>query len=118
MVGHLWFGLARRDYACCIVDRDRPTLTTACLHFDGWLDAGQWRFRQDLALVYGPSERPSVVTYQTHDISSRLAVLELQLHGLHRLDELRARLGGLATWLAANCLPEDLFAPHEGTLKD
>jgi hypothetical protein len=114
----LWFAYCQEGYTCCVVDQDRPTLTTSALHLDAWLEAGEQRFSRRLNWCELDPEICPVVTKVSLDISSRLTVTELHLRGVAELDKLRTLLDGLAVWLRESCKPDELVTPHEGVLSD
>lgn len=115
-----WFYSVNTQYACCVVNLDKPELTLSAINITGWVDPDSGGFLN----VWNrppwdrPKVPPPIVTKSVHDINDRSAVIELQRVGLIHLEQLREANGRLAHWLRTNCTMEQIVAPHRGTLSD
>jgi hypothetical protein len=114
-----WFYTINTQYACCVVNPEEPVLNVSAINIDGWVAAAGGRFLSFWNRPWDRTEQPPpIVTKSAWGIVDRATVMDLQVIGLTRLEELRVAMSRFAVWLRANCTMEELTAPHQGTLSD
>ena len=99
-----WLYSLKKEYACCIVNPDEPSLTLSAIKFDGWLDATSGRFTSELRY-----EEPPVVIKSEIAITDRSILQDLQSIGSRRTQDLNSSVKLLATWLEANYTMSDII---------
>lgn len=108
-IGYLWFSTVRKDYKCCVINRNQPLLTLGELPLKKWLKPDSMQF---LSLHVSISDLRNVPTTE-YAIDDRSVLRDLQATGIDQTEKMRLRLENFSSWLVENITIQDVLRLSE-----